>query len=254
MSPTRLISAVKSRWQPALPASRNTLLALMAVKLVATLAVLSFGLVLAPQTSHAADASATAADTATPASAAAYADALASFNRALAGQESAVGTALSQWSALMAAEPGNPVPRAYTGAATALQARTTLLPWKKLGFADDGLALIDKALGQLTPAHDTQLQGGVPASLLVRFTAAGTFNAMPAMFNRGDRGARLMDEVLKSPLLAASPLGFRAAVWQRAADDATKAQRPTDARQWLEKIAASGAPQAADAQARLKAL
>lgn len=183
-----------------------------------------------------------------------HAAALAQFSRAVAGDDSAVDAALAQWRALMAADPAQPVWRAYAGAATAMQARSTLLPWKKMAYADDGLALIDKALAQLGPAHDSQLVGGVPASLRVRFTAASTFNALPAMFNRGDRGARLMDGLLKSPLLAAAPLAFRGAVWLSAADDAARAQRADESRQWLQKLAASGAPQAAAAQARLKAL
>jgi hypothetical protein len=106
----------------------------------------------------------------------------------------------------------------------------------------------------LTPAHDAQRIGGVPASLVVRFTAASTFSALPGMFNRGERGARLLDAVLKSPLLADAPLPFRASVWLRAADSAASAQRTDEARQWLQRVAGSGAPQAGQAQARLKAL
>ena len=74
------------------------------------------------------------------------------------------------------------------------------------------------------------------------------------MFNRHERGARLLDEVLKSPLFDAAPAGFKASVWLRAGLEAQKAQRTDEARQWLQKAAASGAPQAAAAQARLKAL
>ena len=235
--------------------------------------VSSVVLTLAPATGHTADAptgtpaaTATTATTATTAATAttnspaapvdnpAQAAAMAQFNRAVAGDDSAVDSALAQYRALMAADPAQPVWRAYAGAATTMQARSTLLPWKKMAYADDGLALIDKALAQLSPAHDSKRVGGVPASLLVRFTAAGTFNAMPAMFNRGDRGARLMDELLKSPLLASAPLGFRGAVWLRAADDAVQAQRADESRQWLRKVVASGAPQAPLAQARLRAL
>lgn len=189
-----------------------------------------------------------------PADAARYTAALAVFNRALAGDEAAIAPAAAQFTALMAANPAQPVYRAQAGAATSMLANTTLLPWKKMGHAEDGLALLDKALAQLTPAHDTQRVGGVPASLVVRFTAASTFSALPALFNRGDRGARLLDDMLKSPLLADAPLGFRASVWLRAADSASSAGRGDEARQWLQRVASSGAPQAAAAQARLKAL
>ena len=45
-----------------------------------------------------------------------------------------------------------------------------------------------------------------------------------------------------------------ASVWLRAADSAASAQRADEARQWLQRVASSGAPQAGQAQARLKAL
>jgi hypothetical protein len=183
-----------------------------------------------------------------------YAAAMAQFNRALAGDEAAIAPAAAQFRALMAADPAQPVYRAQAGSATCLLASTTILPWKKMAFAEDGLALLDKALAQLTPAHDAQRVGGVPASLMVRFSAASTFGALPGMFNRGERGAKLLDEVLKSPLLAEAPLPFRASVWLRAADSAASAQRADEARQWLQRVASSGAPQAGQAQARLKAL
>lgn len=219
------------------------------------LLTLLLALAAAPLAARAADAASAAASSASAnVSDPAYASALASFNQALAGQESAIAEAAAQWRSLSSAHPADPVARAYAGAATSMQARTTLLPWKKMRYAEDGLALLDKALAQLTPAHDQQLINGVPASLQVRFTAASTFNALPGMFHRGERGARLMDELLKSPLLAGAPLGFRGAVWLQAADNAAQAQRPADEREWLHKLVASGAPQAAAAQARLKGL
>lgn len=208
-----------------------------------------------PAATSAATPPATVTTTATVATAEAdYRAAMALFTRALAGDASAIAPAAAQFRALMVADPLQPVYRAQAGAATSMLATTTLLPWKKLGHAEDGLALIDKALAQLTPAHDAQRLGGVPASLLVRFTAASTFGALPGLFNRGERGARLLDEVLKSPLLAEAPLAFRASVWLRAADSASSAGRGDEARQWLQRVAGSGAPQALQAQAKLKAL
>jgi hypothetical protein len=180
--------------------------------------------------------------------------AMSEFNRALGGDEAAIEAAAERLSKLSAAEPADPVLRAYAGSATALRARTTLLPWKKMSRAEDGLALLDKALAQLTPAHDAPLYRGVPASLEARFTAAGTFLALPAMFNRRERGLKLLQEVATSPLLDGAPLPFKGAVWLRAGQEALKADDKAAARDWLGKLATSGAPQAADAQARLKDL
>jgi hypothetical protein len=193
-----------------------------------------------------------AAATAWSADASAYAPAEAQFQRAREGDKNAVETAAKLWAEQAAAHPTDPLAKAYSGAATALQATTTMLPWRKMSYAEDGLALIDKALAMLSPAHDQDLYRGVPLSLETRFVAANTFLGLPGMFNRGARGAKLLDEVLKSPLLASAPLGFQAAVWMTAANEAVKAQHADEAKALWQKVVASGAPQAAAAQAKLK--
>lgn len=192
-----------------------------------------------------------------PALAAAEADFLSAakdFDAAQAGDAAALQRAADEFETLLRAEPGHPVLLAYSGAATAMKSSTTMLPWKKMGFAEDGLAQLDKALDLLTPAHDAPLYRGTPAVLETRFTAANTFLAVPGFMNRGERGAKLLQQVLDSPLLAASPLPFRGLVWMRAGRQAQKDQRPADARRWYEMVLAQNAPQAPAAQAALKGL
>ena len=173
------------------------------------------------------------------------------FLKGGAGDKAAVDQAAAAFTELVAAEPGNPVLMAYAGAATAMKAGTTMLPWKKMGYAEDGLSMIDKALGALTPAHDAPIQHGTPGTLEARFIAANTFLAVPDFMNRGARGAALLNEVLQSPLFASSPLPFRGAVWMRAAALAKKQQRSDDARRWLGEVVQQGAPQAEEARAQL---
>jgi len=175
--------------------------------------------------------------------------AFARFQLAMAGDASAIDDAADRFGRLSDAAPQDPVLRAYAGAATALRATTTMLPWRKLGFAEDGLALIDQALAQLTPAHDAPAHRGVPASLETRFVAANTFLRLPGMFKREDRGARLLAELLADPRLEQSPPGFQATVWLRAARQAPHTEQ---ARELLQRVAASGTPLAATAQALLK--
>jgi len=192
-----------------------------------------------------------------PALAAAEADFLSAakdFDAAQAGDAAALQRAADAFETLLRAEPGHPVLLAYSGAATAMKSSTTMLPWKKMAFAEDGLAQLDKALDLLTPAHDAPLYRGTPAVLETRFTAANTFLAVPGFMNRGERGAKLLQQVLDSPLLAASPLPFRGLVWMRAGRQAQKDQRPADARRWYEMVLAQNAPQAPAAQAALKGL
>ncbi len=178
--------------------------------------------------------------------------AFARFQQAGPDNHAAVDDAAQQFQQLSAAHPADPVLRAYAGAALSMRAITTRLPWRKMSYAEDGLALIDKALAQLDAAHDAPLHRQVPAVLETRFIAASTFLGLPGMFNRNERGRALLQQVLDSPLLASAPAPFRATVWLRAARLADADNKADQARAWYEKVAASGTPQAAQAQARLK--
>lgn len=173
----------------------------------ATLVSLSALATLTALPAHAADA---APDTA-------FTAASTAFQRAVDGDNSAIDQALVQFTTLAQTRAGDPLTLVYAGAATSMQARTTWLPWKKMRYAEDGLAQIDKALALLTPAHDTLLHNNVPIGLETRLTAAGTFLALPSMFHRSDRGRRLLDEVMKHPAFAATPARFQEAARKIAA-------------------------------------
>jgi len=177
-----------------------------------------------------------------------------SFLSAQTGQSAAIDTAATRFEALALAEPGDVVLQAYAGAAQAMRARTTWLPWKKMSHAEDGLALIDKALAQLRPADDQPRYHGTPASLETRFTAASTFLALPGLFNRHARGQKLLGDVLSHPLFDGCPLGFKGAVWLRAGIEAADNQQPEQARAHWQHIVQLQAPQAALAQTRLQEL
>ena len=200
-------------------------------------------------------AGAVAVTTAAAAPEAAFDSAFQTFNAASAGDEAAIDKAYDAFDALLKAEPANPVLMAYTGASLSMKANTTMLPWKKMSYADDGMGLIDKALAMLTPANDAPMQHGTPGSLEVKFVAANTFLAVPGFMNRGARGAKLLNEVVTSPLLAGSPPGFKGAVWLRAAALAASEKRNDDARRYLNEVIAGGAPKQAEAaKAKLKDL
>jgi hypothetical protein len=174
------------------------------------------------------------------------------FLQASGGNSNAIEQAAEAFSGLSNRAPTNPVVLAYAGAATAMRATTTMLPWKKMGYAEDGLAQLDKALTLLTPAHDAAVHNGTPGVLEVKFVAANTFLAVPGFMHRQERGAKLLGEVLNSALLAGAPLGFKGSVWLKAANEATKAGNPAEAKRYLDLIVQQKAPQAAQAQALLK--
>jgi len=180
--------------------------------------------------------------------------AFAQFQQASKGSESAIEKSAEAFVALLKSEPTNPVLMAYAGASTSMKATTTMLPWKKMSYAEDGMAMLDKALALLTPAHDAVLQHNLPASLEVKFVASNTFLAVPGFMNRGARGAKLLGEVLASPLFATSPVAFRGDVWLFSAQQALKDKRKDDARKFLDEVIKAKAPQAEVARAQMKAL
>lgn len=183
---------------------------------------------------------------------AAFQPAFQTFMLASGGDKAAVDKAADEFAALSAAEPASPVLLAYAGAALSMRAGTTVMPWKKMGFAEDGMAQIDKALAMLKPAHDAAMQHGTPGTLEVKFIAANVFLAVPGFMNRSARGTRLLNEVLASPLFASAPLAFKGQVLMRAAALATKEARNADARRFLVEVITQGAPQAEAARAKLK--
>ena len=180
--------------------------------------------------------------------------AFAQFQQASKGSESAIEKSAEAFVALLKSEPTNPVLMAYAGASTSMKATTTMLPWKKMSYAEDGMAMLDKALALLTPAHDAVLQHNLPASLEVKFVASNTFLAVPGFMNRGARGAKLLGEVLASPLFVTSPVAFRGDVWLFSAQQALKDKRKDDARKFLDEVIKAKAPQAEVARAQMKAL
>ena len=202
------MQALSSTLSPLTPAPSRRLLLALALPTVLSIASAAL-IVVCPQALAQTPA---AAQTTDPELAAA----LVRFGEAGPANHAAIDDAAERFARLSAARPLDPVLRAYAGATTAMRAQTTMLPWRKMGYAEDGLAQIDKALAQLGPAHDAPLHRGVPAVLETRLVAATTFLALPAMFNRGERGRALLAQVQSSPLLAAAPAPFQAEVQRRA--------------------------------------
>lgn len=154
-----------------------------------------------------------------------FQSAFATFIQAANGNPSAIEPAADAFAALLITERTNPVLLAYTGAATSMKANTTWLPWKKLAYAEDGLAQLDKALAMLTPAHHAVMQNGTPGNLEVKLVAANTFLAVPGFMNRHERGVKLVKDLLASPALASTPKDFQVSV-QKAAVQAKLAGTP----------------------------
>ncbi|MES2130404.1 MAG: hypothetical protein V4463_24295 [Pseudomonadota bacterium] len=185
-----------------------------------------------------------------------YAQARAQFFAGLGGDSGARNAAIEAFQTLAAGNPGHPLLSAYAGAAIALKARDAWMPWKKMEYAEKGANTIEKALAQLTVAHDEQLFNGSPESVETRLVAANTLLALPDFMNRRAGGKHAIEAAMASPAFAGAGPVIRAGVLSAAAKVAAGEHRSADEITFL-KQAVALAPQSqygAMAASRLKEL
>lgn len=179
------------------------------------------------------------------------------FEKGLRGTKSDNEKAAEQFEKLVAESPNNPLFLAYYGSTFTIKANHAFLPWQRLKLGDKGLDMIDKALKQLTPEHETTLVRGVPLSVETRLVAINTFLEVPdVFFHRYEPGKQLLQETMASPAFANAPPIIQARFHYQAAFVAQKSKDKTAEVQALKKTLELD-PQGKDApaaQARLKEL
>ncbi|MFZ6778999.1 hypothetical protein ACO0LD_19405 [Undibacterium sp. Ji83W] len=173
------------------------------------------------------------------------------FTQSGKGSEEAAASAFNE---LLKQDPASPLIMAYAGASTGRLAVTTMFPWKKMSYAEDGMAMLEKALQLAAANENAQAHGSTPVILEVKYVAASTFLAVPAFMNRGPRGVKLLNEVLEHKQFDKAEPGFRGSVLMRAASLANEQKRPEDAKRYLNEVVKQNAPQAEAAKAMLKGI
>lgn len=178
------------------------------------------------------------------------------FLAGVAGDGKARDAAIESFQRLAAAHPGHPLLAAYAGSATSLAGRDAMMPWNKIKYSEDGADTIEKALAQLTQAHDEALFQGSPESVETRMVAATTLLALPDFMNRRAAGKRALDGALKSPVFEQAPAPVRARLFALAAKTAAADKRAPDEASYLKQLVqlAPQAPEGQRAAARLKEL
>lgn len=165
-----------------------------------------------------------------------FAEAARTFQRAAAGDASAVGRADALFQQLAAEEPQDPVVLAYAGSSAAMAGRDAASPVDAMNRTELGLGQIDLALGKLGPEHDAPLPGGLPPRLETLLVAASTFLQVPdSVFHRFADGRAALSSALSHPLYGRLPPPVQARFQWLAAVVARKDQRPADERAALEK-------------------
>jgi hypothetical protein len=131
-----------------------------------------------------------------------------------------------------------------------------MMPWNKLKFSEDGADAIEKALAQLTQAHDEALFQGTPESVETRMVAASTLLALPDFMNRRAAGKRALEAALKSPVFERASVPVRVRLYALAAKTAASDKRAPDEVAYLKQLVqlAPQAPEGQRAAGRLKEL
>ena len=176
--------------------------------------------------------------------------AMQSFERAAAGDKDAVEEAVARFKALGESQAQSPWYKARLGSLTTMQARDAWAPWKKMGYTEKGLDLIDEALGALAPEHDGKALGNNFVGLDVRYTAAVTFSSIPKFFNRWAQAERLFKEITQQAEFANTSKAFQAQVWLGRAQLAKQREQRELYTQWLRKAADLAPASEAGKQAR----
>ncbi len=146
------------------------------------------------------------------------------------------------FSALLTSHPKNVLLLAYAGAATSRLAVTTIFPWKKMSYAEEGLAMMDKSL-QIIKSNEAQgMHASTPVHLEVKWVAVRSFLAMPGFMNRAGKGRQLLNDILEHKQFQETSYSFQSQVWMSAAKVAIESKSDGDARKYLELIVANKTP------------
>jgi len=114
-------------------------------------------------------------------------------------------------------EPDNPLLLVYFGSTETLKGRYAWMPWSKLGYVNDGLAHIERALRLAEQQEVANSPLMILAKYEVQLVAARTYVALPDMFNTFDSGKQLLDKLLEEEARNQWPNNFRASLYSAAA-------------------------------------
>jgi hypothetical protein len=97
--------------------------------------------------------------------------------------------------------PSSPVVQVLRGSTLTLMGRDAWMPWTKMKLADEGIALLERTLRDLTPAdHQAQFEG-VPVDNFVTFITGATYTRLPDLFHKKIEGQALLDSLVHDQAL-----------------------------------------------------
>lgn len=135
------------------------------------------------------------------------------FLNAVDGDKRAVRDATRRFKKLSHDFSREPVLMAYLGACMTLQGRDADNNLNKRRLTNDGLNQIDRALSLLSELNEYPARRRLDTQLV----AASSYVHIPAFFNRHDKGARLLQQILSDTAFDTMADGFKAATYMAAA-------------------------------------
>jgi hypothetical protein len=104
----------------------------------------------------------------------------------------------------------NPMGNIYKGSLRALQARQSVIPWRKMSYIAEGFSLLDKGAEQLSDAGTKTS----PDILLEALIISGITNAsVPRSYDRDGRARQELEAVIRIPAFQILPKPTQASVY-----------------------------------------
>lgn len=167
------------------------------------------------------------------------------YNQAAQGDEKLVEPLYTDLENLLAQEGASALSLVYLGSTRTLMGRDAFLPWKKMRYSEEGLAMIDKGLTLLSShtntssehtAHSEEHRSGLPTQMLAIAVAAATYTAMPDIFNHFERGYDLYLNLLADPQFQTQPFASSAWIYRLAIVAALRGKDEEQAQLWLKTM------------------
>lgn len=128
------------------------------------------------------------------------------YDKAVNEGGDAIIESYESFKAAQSKDPSDPATLFYLGASEALMAKESWLPWRKVSYAENGIARMDKALMMMEDLENPGRSAkGMPRDLLFKGIAATTFTKVPNFFNAFERGFGLYHELINDPRLSYMP-------------------------------------------------
>lgn len=139
------------------------------------------------------------------------------FERALA-DPGAVDGAVTVTRAFLAAHEGHPVAMAYLGSLSGLKADAATLPWIKLRFANEAVAMLEAAYARRHEFNGAASLGEPHDELVILLLRGIAYASFPGFLGQGDAARDCLEQAIRHTGFSEIPQAYRALTFSRLAN------------------------------------